>query len=59
MSEVCIAQQPIFDRRLRIAGYELLFRDNSADPSAIIAAESERATARVALGSLTKSVWSF
>jgi EAL and modified HD-GYP domain-containing signal transduction protein len=47
-SQVVVARQPIFDRRLRVVGYELLFRGVATN------AGPERATAAVVLGSFTE-----
>jgi EAL and modified HD-GYP domain-containing signal transduction protein len=52
MPEVFVARQPIFDRNLRVAGYELLFR--GADASDAVVADSEGATASVVLNSFTE-----
>jgi c-di-GMP phosphodiesterase len=52
MSEVFIARQPIFDRNLHVAGYELLFR--GGDATTALVADSERATASVVLGAFTE-----
>ena len=43
MSEVFVARQPIFDRHLHVAGYELLFRGGEA--STALVADPEGATA--------------
>ena len=50
MSEVFVARQPIFDRRLKVAGYELLFRD--AGEAGIV--DDVAATATVTLNALTE-----
>ena len=34
MSEVYVARQPIFDRNMRVSGYELLFRDADGNRAA-------------------------
>ncbi len=52
MSEVFVARQPIFDRHLNVAGYELLFRCGEATTALI--ADSEGATASVVLNSFTE-----
>jgi c-di-GMP phosphodiesterase len=52
MSEVFVARQPIFDRHLRVAGYELLFRGGEAADAVV--ADSEGATASVVLNSFTE-----
>ncbi len=53
MSEIFVARQPIFDRRLQVAGYELLFRGGPASDHARFTSP-ERATATVVLNSLTE-----
>ncbi len=50
--EVFVARQPIFDRRLHVAGYELLFREGPATCAVITS--HERASATVVLNSLTE-----
>jgi c-di-GMP phosphodiesterase len=52
MSEVFVARQPIFDRHLHVAGYELLFR--GGDATSALVADSEGATASVVLNSFTE-----
>jgi c-di-GMP phosphodiesterase len=52
MSEVFVARQPIFDRKLHVAGYELLFRGGNATTARV--ADSEGATASVVLGAFTE-----
>jgi EAL and modified HD-GYP domain-containing signal transduction protein len=52
MSEVFVARQPIFDRHLHVAGYELLFRGGEA--TSALVADSEGATASVVLNSFTE-----
>lgn len=52
MSEVFVARQPIFDRDLNVAGYELLFRGGHA--TAALVSDSEGATASVVLNSFTE-----
>ena len=53
MADVFVARQPIFDRSLKLAGYELLFRDGlSADRAEI--ASPEHASAAVLLNSFTE-----
>ena len=47
-----MARQPIFDRRLEVVGYELLFRDGRVPEAAV--ASPEGATASVVLNSLTE-----
>ena len=51
-SEVFVARQPIFDRTLKVVGYELLFRDGLADSAVIL--DQEGATATVVLNSITE-----
>ncbi len=51
-SEVFVARQPIFDRTLKVVGYELLFRDGLADSAVIV--DDEGATATVVLNSITE-----
>lgn len=50
--EVFLARQPIFDRKLEIAGYELLFRGHGADRAII--ADHNSATATVVLNAFTE-----
>jgi c-di-GMP phosphodiesterase len=52
MSEVFVARQPIFDRNLHVAGYELLFRGGNATTALV--ADSEGATASVVLNAFTE-----
>jgi c-di-GMP phosphodiesterase len=52
MAEVFVARQPIFNRTLEVAGYELLFR--GAEASAALVADPEGATASVVLNSFTE-----
>ncbi|MFZ0976533.1 MAG: HDOD domain-containing protein [Solirubrobacteraceae bacterium] len=52
MAEVFVARQPIFNRALHVAGYELLFR--GAEASSALVADSEGATASVVLNSFTE-----
>jgi EAL and modified HD-GYP domain-containing signal transduction protein len=52
MAEVFVARQPIFNRKLEVAGYELLFRGGSV--SEALVASSEGATATVVLNSFTE-----
>jgi EAL and modified HD-GYP domain-containing signal transduction protein len=52
MPEVFVARQPIFDRNLHVAGYELLFR--GGDATHALVADSEGATASVVLNSFTE-----
>lgn len=52
MPEVFVARQPIFNRDLRVAGYELLFRGGHAMKALV--ADSEGATASVVLNSFTE-----
>src|SRR2546430_12212451 len=55
MTDVHVARQPIFDRRTRVVGYELLFRAGHANAAAVL--DSEGATAAVVLGALTEIGW--
>lgn len=49
----CIARQPIFDAKLRIYGYELLYRSNEAVPmNAFTACEPDQATSSVLANSM-------
>ena len=52
MAEVLIGRQPIYDRDLRVFGYELLFRSAGADQAAIV--DGERATSDVVLNALVE-----
>src|SRR5690242_5675476 len=52
MSEVFVARQPIFDRNLHVAGYELLFRGGNATTALV--ADSEGATASVVLNAFAE-----
>ena len=52
MAEVFVARQPIFDRGLRVAGYELLFRGGPTNEAFIV--NPEGATASVVLNSFTE-----
>jgi EAL and modified HD-GYP domain-containing signal transduction protein len=52
MTEVFVARQPIFNRKLEVAGYELLFRGGHA--SEALVATAEGATATVVLNSFTE-----
>jgi EAL and modified HD-GYP domain-containing signal transduction protein len=52
MEEVFVARQPIFDQRLNVTGYELLFRAGDI-PDALVA-DPEAATANVVLNSFTE-----
>ena len=52
MAEVFVARQPIFNRTLQVAGYELLFREGAANHA--IVADPEGATASVVLNSFTE-----
>jgi EAL and modified HD-GYP domain-containing signal transduction protein len=55
MSQVFVARQPIFDRRLKVTGYELLFRDGPGERAVVL--DSEGATAKVVLRALTEIGW--
>jgi c-di-GMP phosphodiesterase len=52
MAELFVARQPIFQRGLKVAGYELLFRGGPA--SAAVVTNAERATATVVINSFTE-----
>src|SRR6201995_4678982 len=52
MTEVFVARQPIFNRKLDLAGYELLFRGGAENEALVASAEG--ATATVVLNSLTE-----
>jgi EAL and modified HD-GYP domain-containing signal transduction protein len=52
MTEVFVARQPIFNRKLEVAGYELLFRGGHV--SEALVATAEGATATVVLNSFTE-----
>jgi c-di-GMP phosphodiesterase len=52
MTEVFVARQPIFNRDLHVAGYELLFRGE--DVTRALMSDSEGATASVVLNSFTE-----
>jgi EAL and modified HD-GYP domain-containing signal transduction protein len=52
MSEVFVARQPIFDRSLKVAGYELLFRGGPTKSAFVV--NPEGATASVVLNSFTE-----
>jgi c-di-GMP phosphodiesterase len=52
MPEVFVARQPIFNRDLQVAGYELLFR--GGDAATALVSDSEGATASVVLNSFTE-----
>ncbi len=47
-----MARQPIFDRKQKVVGYELLFRDGKADSAVVV--DQEAATATVMLNSITE-----
>ncbi|HWE11253.1 MAG TPA: HDOD domain-containing protein [Solirubrobacteraceae bacterium] len=53
MSEVLVARQPILDRKLELAGYELLFRDVPVPTDAAMATP-EGTTAKVLLDTFTE-----
>src|ERR1700760_1738291 len=52
MSEAFVARQPIFNRNLEVAGYELLFRGGNATTALV--SDKEGATASVVLNSFTE-----
>lgn len=51
-SEVFIGRQPIFDRKQRVAGYEILFRGGHVEQADVV--DAEAATATVVLNALTE-----
>ncbi len=51
-AEVFVGRQPIFDRRQHVVGYELLFRNGTADSAVVV--DQEAATATVVLNSITE-----
>src|SRR3954449_11721769 len=53
MPSVYIARQPIFDRHVRLAGYELLFRTGDEQGHAVIA-DADDATSNVVMNTLTE-----
>ena len=53
MPSVYIARQPIFDRHVRLAGYELLFRTGDEQGRAVIA-DADDATSNVVMNTLTE-----
>src|SRR3954469_14171648 len=53
MPSVYIARQPIFDRHVRLAGYELLFRTGDEQGKAVIA-DADDATSNVVMNTLTE-----
>jgi len=55
MTEVFVARQPIFDRDLSVAGYELLFRHGPGNEAMVL--DHEGATATVVLNALTEIGW--
>jgi EAL and modified HD-GYP domain-containing signal transduction protein len=52
MGQVFVARQPIFDRSLSIAGYELLFRGGPSSEALVV--NHDGATARVLLNTVTE-----
>ncbi len=52
MAEVFVARQPIFDRKMQVIGYELLFREGQANSANVI--DPSAATATVMLNALTE-----
>ena len=52
VSEVFIARQPIFDRALKVVGYEVLFRNDSTNEAHV--SDDSAATATVVLNALTE-----
>ncbi len=53
MSQLCVARQPIFDRRIRVVAYELLFRP-SADAAEAAVVDDDGATAAVLLNAFSE-----
>lgn len=52
-SDVCVAQQPIFDAELRVVAYELLYRAEARDAQAHVV-DGVAATSRVVVGSVAE-----
>ena len=52
MSDVFLARQPIYERALAVAGYELLFRDGHGNRALV--SDSERATSNVILNTFSE-----
>ncbi len=52
MAEVFVARQPIFDRKMQVIGYELLFREGQTNSANVI--DPSAATATVILNALTE-----
>ena len=44
MTDAFVTRQPIFERRNRVVGYELLFRDGVADSAMLVDHKTETAT---------------
>src|SRR4051794_37447881 len=53
MPDVFVARQPIFDPRLEVAGYELLFRGSNAIDHALIS-DHDEATSTVVINAFTE-----
>src|SRR5215213_539012 len=53
MSEVFVARQPIFDPRLEVAAYELLFRGSNTIDRALIS-DNDEATSTVVINAFTE-----
>ncbi len=51
MSEASVSRQPIFDRKLKVVGYELLFKGRPID---LVAIDGDRATSSVIVDALTE-----
>jgi EAL and modified HD-GYP domain-containing signal transduction protein len=52
MADVFLARQPIFDRQLEVAGYELLFRGGAVDKALV--GDDDGATATVVMNAFTE-----
>ena len=50
MSAFFLARQPIYDRQLNVAGYELLFRGSDSDQAEFL--DGDRATSQVIVNSI-------
>src|SRR5947209_10620078 len=54
MADVFLARQPIFDRQLQVAGYELLFRGGAVDRALVVDDDDDEATATVVMNAFTE-----
>lgn len=52
MLEIFVGRQPIYDRQLKVVGYELLFRSYEADHAEFV--DGDRATSQVILNTFTE-----